>query len=65
MRIKTKNYEHVGGQSGQHSSNEQPAENDNHTEESQHAPAPIPPNIRITMTQETIVINGSERTKRK
>jgi hypothetical protein len=43
-----KNDKHIGRWSRQQSSNVQSAENGSHTEETQHGPALIPPNIGIT-----------------
>jgi hypothetical protein len=48
MRMNTKNDEHVGQCSTEQSSHEQSAKSGNHTKESQHGTAPVPPSIRIT-----------------
>jgi hypothetical protein len=65
MTMKTNNDKRTARWSRQQSSNGQFTENGNHTEKTQHGPTPVPPNIRLTMTQETNVINGSDGAKRK
>jgi hypothetical protein len=46
--MKTKNNKHVGKGSRQKSSEEQSAENGNHTKETQHGPSPVAPDTEIT-----------------
>jgi hypothetical protein len=48
MTMKTNNDKHIARWSRQQSCNGQCAENGNHTEETQHGPTPIPPNIGLT-----------------
>jgi hypothetical protein len=48
MKMKTNNDKRTARWSRQQSSNGQSTENGNHTEETQHGPTPIPPNIRLT-----------------
>jgi hypothetical protein len=51
MIMKTKNYKHIEDGSRQESSHEQTTENGNRTEETQHGPSPVPPNIGATAKQ--------------
>jgi len=51
LRTKTENDKQVRRWNRQQTSNEQSAQNDNRTEETQHGPAPVPPNIGITKQQ--------------
>jgi len=48
MRVKIGSDKYDGRCNRQQTSNDQSAENNSHTEETQHGPAPVPTDIRIT-----------------
>jgi hypothetical protein len=65
MTMKTKNDKRTAKWSRQKSSNGQSGENGNHTEETQHGPSPVPPNIGPTNDTGNKSNNGSDGARRK